>query len=558
MKRNLILGAFALIVIVSTALFISSVSANGSTDKKDGRNVASPAVSTTLVISQAYGGGGGTTGTYLNDYVEIKNISNTTQSLAGLALYYGSSTGQFASSATNAYTLTGTSLAAGKYYLIQLSSAGTGGVALPVTADETTTNLSMSGTNGKVALVVAASLPVNTCGATATPCTLPNAAILDTVSWGAATNAEGGAPTNGGVALTSVQGNVRKNGGCTDTDNNNADFDIITAPVPRNSATTAALCGAPPITHRVMDFDGDGKSDFAVTRDSGAQKTWYIYNGVTPEPGGTTYQAWGLNTDTVIPADYDGDGKADIAVWRSGAAGTAGFYIFQSSTGTVRFDNFGQTGDDPSVVADYDGDGKADPAVFRPNPAVGGQCYFYYRGSTGPYAGQIVYNPWGATQANGGDFPVPGDFDGDGKADFLVSRDGGGQAIYFLRTATGAVSSFYFGLPTDIVTPGDFDGDGKTDVAIARQVVSPSARDWYYKPSSAPAEAFRFLGRFGLASDVRAIGDYDGDGKTDIGVWRSNADASSNYFYYLGSTSGFKQQEWGQSGDVPVARYQEH
>src|SRR4051794_3767030 len=48
------------------------------------------AASTTLVISQFDGGGGGSTGTYLFDYVEIKNISGTTQSLDTLSIYYGS------------------------------------------------------------------------------------------------------------------------------------------------------------------------------------------------------------------------------------------------------------------------------------------------------------------------------------------------------------------------------------------------------------------------------------------------------------------------------------
>ena len=52
-------------------------------------------VSTTLVLSQVDGGGGGSSGTYLFDYVEIKNISTTPQSLNTLSLYYGSATGNF-------------------------------------------------------------------------------------------------------------------------------------------------------------------------------------------------------------------------------------------------------------------------------------------------------------------------------------------------------------------------------------------------------------------------------------------------------------------------------
>src|SRR5205085_10650015 len=82
----------------------------------------------------------------------------------------------------------------------------------------------------------------NSCGATATPCTLPNAAIVDLVSWGLANKAEGGASTNGGAALTSTPGSVRNGAGCSDTDNNNADFTGVTGPVPRNSAPPAATC----------------------------------------------------------------------------------------------------------------------------------------------------------------------------------------------------------------------------------------------------------------------------------------------------------------------------
>ena len=203
--------------------------------------------STTLVLSQVDGGGGGSTGTYLNDYVEIKNVSNSVQSLNTLSLYYGAAIGNFASSASGAFALPNISLNSGQYYLVQLGAAGTSGAALPVTPDVTTTNLSMSATSGKVALVTSG-LAINTCGAAATPCsTAQLALIVDWVAWGAAGNGtagngEGGTSVNNGSAITSSQGAVRKTGGCTDTDNNNLDFDVITAPVPRHMATTAAPC----------------------------------------------------------------------------------------------------------------------------------------------------------------------------------------------------------------------------------------------------------------------------------------------------------------------------
>jgi endonuclease G, mitochondrial len=201
------------------------------------------------VISQVDGGGGGSTGTYLHDYVEIKNVSGSVQSLNTLSLYYGAATGNFASSSSNAFALPNVNLNPGQYYLVQLGNAGSSGAPLPVTPDATSPNLSMSASSGKVALVTSG-LAINTCGGSTAPCNGTQLAlIVDWVAWGAAGNGtagngEGGTSVNNGVAITSSQGGVRKNSGCQDTDNNNADFDVVTAPVPRNTATTPSGCTA--------------------------------------------------------------------------------------------------------------------------------------------------------------------------------------------------------------------------------------------------------------------------------------------------------------------------
>jgi len=203
--------------------------------------------STTIVISQAYGGGGGSTGTYLNDYVELHNVTNAAQLLTGYSLQYGSATGVFASNPNTIYLFPdATSIPAGAYLLIQVGSTGTAGAALPVTPDLTTTNISMAATSGKIALVNG-TISLG-CGTTAFPCTLPAATIIDLVAYGAANNAEGGVSAKNGVALTSTQGAVRQNSGCTDTDNNNTDFDIVTGPVPRNTSSPVINCTTLPVT----------------------------------------------------------------------------------------------------------------------------------------------------------------------------------------------------------------------------------------------------------------------------------------------------------------------
>ena len=534
-------GAFA------EALTVFSADADGN---------AAPSASTTIVISQAYGGGGGATGTYIYDYVELKNISSTPQSLNGLALVYGSATGQFASSASNLFALPDVTLQPGQYYLVQLSTAGTGGAPLPVTPDVATTNLSMSGTNGKVALVTSSFTP-NSCGATATPCPLPNPNIIDLVSWGTANNAEGGASTNGGTALTATQGNVRKDNGCTDTDNNNNDFEIVTAPVPRNSASPAEPCGGTTAPGNAeVDFNGDGRSDFVVTRDVSGQMTWFIQNSGS---GSLAVAPFGLPTDRVVPEDFDGDGKDDVAVWRENGNPTpdrAYFFILRSSDNTLQIEQIGTQGDDPSIVGDYDGDGKADVAVFRPSDSVNVPCspgasVWYYRPSSEPGV-DYRYQCWGKP----GDIPTPGDFDGDGRKDFAVQRNEGGSGLFFIKSSgTGIEESIVFGLGTDVYIPGDYDGDGKDDIAV-RRTVSGSYHHFILTRGSGTV-----LGPivWGITGDISTPGDYDGDGKTDIAVFRPSADPNQNFFYVRQSgSSSLLAVKWGIQGDQPAASFRVH
>ncbi len=54
-----------------------------------------------------------------------------------------------------------------------------------------------------------------------------------------------------------------------------------------------------------------------------------------------------------------------------------------------------------------------------------------------------------------------------------------------------------------------------------------------------------------MSTDLVVPGDYDGDGKTDLGVYRP----STGYWYILQSSTNFTTyiaQQWGLSTDIPV------
>jgi uncharacterized protein len=224
------------------------------------------AAATDLAVSRVYGGGGNTGATYTNDYIEIFNRGSSVQSLAGLSLQYASAagTGTFGSATNTLTELPGVDVPAGGHFLVQ-EAGGTGaGVALP-TADLTElTPINLSGTAGKVALVTGvASLGCNggsaPCDATAT------ARIIDLVGYGTTANYfEGSGPA---PAPSNTTDDGRLADGCTDTNNNAADFAIADPPAPRNSASPVNPCGgggtdtAPSVA---STSPTDGATDIAV------------------------------------------------------------------------------------------------------------------------------------------------------------------------------------------------------------------------------------------------------------------------------------------------------
>lgn len=248
--------------------------------------------------------------------------------------------------------------------------------------------------------------------------------------------------------------------------------------------------GTPGDAPAPADFDGDGLTDFCVyRRDTTAHLgTWYIQSHAQAAAGNFTGIQFGSDTDVPVPADYDGDGRADIAVWRAGT--NAQFIILKSSTNLAEFVTLGTTGDKP-LPADYDSDGRADAAIYRPS-----------------------------------------------NSNWMINQ-----------TSNNQTTVQPFGVSTDEAVRGDFDGDGRFDIAVRRN----SDNKWYYKQAQTggATTTLTFTGGFTMQSGDKAVaGDYDGDAKTDIAVWRP----STGYWYIQKSASNaLRQDQWGAPDDVPIA-----
>ena len=94
---------------------------------------------------------------------------------------------------------------------------------------------------------------------------------------------------------------------------------------------------------------------------------------------------------------------------------------------------------------------------------------------------------------------------------------------------------------TIITVAGDYDGDGKADLAVFR----PTTAQWFILRSTFGGE----LVPLGAPGDVPLQGDFDGDGKTDLAVFRP----STATWYILRSQLGPETIQFGAPNlDIPI------
>jgi DNA/RNA endonuclease G (NUC1) len=238
-----------------------------------------------LVISQIYGGGGNSGATLKNDFIELFNPGTQSVSTKGWSVQYASAAG----TSWQVTALSGSTIPAGGYYLIQ-EAAGTGGTTVLPTPDASGT-IAMSATGGKVALVT---------GATALSGACP--AAVDLVSYGAAATDCGRKTT---PTLANATAALLGDGGCAYTGDLSKDFASGT-PAPRNSlvpahSTCPLLASVGPLDTLILA----GPPTLAVG--SSTQITATPQDANTATVTDATISGWTSSDPTV--ATVDGTGK---------------------------------------------------------------------------------------------------------------------------------------------------------------------------------------------------------------------------------------------------------
>ena len=306
------------------------------------------------------------------------------------------------------------------------------------------------------------------------------------------------------------------------------------------------------------DIDGDGLGDLIVWRPNIG--TWFSLTSTSGYSyAAARHQQWGNQAagDTPLLGDLDGDGASDLIVWR---ASTGTWFWLTSGTGynpaAAGMKQWGDSGlGDQPFLADIDGDRKMDLVLWRASTGT-----WYWLTSTSGYSyASAGTKQWGSLSA--GDVAKLADIDGDRKADLLVWRTSTGT-WHWLTSSTGYGYAYagakQWGSQAAGDTPfvGDLDGDGKTELVVWR---APTGTWFWVTSASGYNYAASQSKQWGnqAAGDQPFLPDLDGDGKADLTVWRG----TTGTWFWLTSASGYNSanqmsKQWGSQGvgDLPMSR----
>jgi Salmonella virulence plasmid 65kDa B protein/Insecticide toxin TcdB middle/N-terminal region/FG-GAP-like repeat len=274
------------------------------------------------------------------------------------------------------------------------------------------------------------------------------------------------------------------------------------------------------------DFNGDGKTDYLLL--------WHQYQIVFLSNGDGTFTRRDSNIQSDFGApvsqayvpltgDFNGDGKTDyLLLWHQ-------YQIVFLSNGDGTFtrrdsniqSDFGAPVSQAYVplTGDFNGDGKTDYLLLWHNYQI---VYLSNGDGTFTRRDSDIQSDFGAPVSQYYD-ALTGDFNGDGKTDYLLLWHN--YQIVFLSNGDGTFSRRDSDIQSDFGAPvsqsyveltGDFNGDGKTDYLLLwhnYQIVFLSNGDGTFSRRDSNIQSD--FGAPVSQAYVPLTGDFNGDGKTD-------------------------------------------
>ncbi|MFN0277171.1 MAG: FG-GAP repeat domain-containing protein [Pyrinomonadaceae bacterium] len=292
---------------------------------------------------------------------------------------------------------------------------------------------------------------------------------------------------------------------------------------PISSMTAYALQFGGAKDIEVADFNVDGRPDVAVTVPNSNILQVLINNGA----GGfnAAVNTASVGARKLVTADFNRDCIPDLAVSNSDLSRITTF--LGTGTGAFGAPNLIPMTNalNDVAVGDFNRDKKIDVAVRRITATAGISNFTIVPGNGSGGFG-TAFELTLPVASSAADSLAVLDANRDGRADIIINRNGGfalynGNSTLFTRS--------------------------ESDLAVYR----PLTGIWYMDRSTAGFAA----AKWGLAEDRPAPADFDGDGKTDLSVWRATGygDPARSYFFILRSSDAtFQQEQFGSTGDTPA------
>ena len=309
------------------------------------------------------------------------------------------------------------------------------------------------------------------------------------------------------------------------------------------------------------DFNGDGREDiFTIDNPDidGSYTGWKLNINSGNDYFSLYSGSFSLADETKIvditPMDINGDGKDDLILAIADDVNFPNgwqipyvefFYAISSGTSVSSAQFIAFKWDAKALVdpllspdkrgGDFDGDGVGDCCIINGSGVVDIYSFSNSSGQLGSFS--LKYTQDLGT-FDDSDKIFVSDFNGDGKTDIWVSNADGLKIYSLTGTSFSVIYTTSIPKRDHYFRVGDFNGDGKTDLFVYGYTTYDWS-DWQMRLSTGTGFEINYIPKkkSNLKNDLVRVGDFNGDGCSDLMVMATN-DAWSGHYYYISKAQG--------------------